>query len=106
MLQDHHLIITVIETTITPAGKFKKGSNKGQNQPDKLTEKNLSAFEFSIGLGTTFQEFLEAIALDIRCKVSSIALDVLEIKPSTRGAKKAKLDSVRAWKIYAKKLTD
>ena len=40
------------------------------------------------------------------CKVSSIALDVLEIKLSARGAKKAKLDSERAWKIYAKKLMD
>ena len=55
VLQEHNLIITVIETTIVPAGKFKKGNKKGQKQPDKCTEKNLSAFEFSISLGTTFQ---------------------------------------------------
>ena len=42
----------------------------------------------------------------MRCKVSSIALDVLEIKHSARGAKKAKLDLEQAWKIYSKKLTD
>ena len=42
----------------------------------------------------------------MRCKVSSIVLDMLEIKLSARGAKKAKLDSEQAWKIYAKKLTD
>ena len=59
-------------------------------------EKNLNAFEFSIGLDTTFQEILEAITLAMRCKVSPIALDVLEIKLSARGAKKAKLDSERA----------
>ena len=42
----------------------------------------------------------------LQCKVSFIALDVLEIKLSVCGAKKAKPDSERAWKIYAKKLTD
>ena len=31
VLQDHNLIITVIETTTTPAEEFKKGSSKGQN---------------------------------------------------------------------------
>ena len=30
-LQDHSFVITVIENTTTPAGKFKKGSRKGQN---------------------------------------------------------------------------
>ena len=38
--------------------------------------------------------------------MSSIALDVLEAKLSVRGAKKARLDSEQAWKIYAWKLTD
>jgi len=42
----------------------------------------------------------------MRCKVSSIALDVLEAKISACGAKKAKLDSERAWEIYARKLSD
>ena len=42
----------------------------------------------------------------MRSNVSSIALDVLESTLSARGAKKAKLDSGQAWKIYAKKLTD
>ncbi len=58
-----------------------------QDRPDKHTEKNLSAFEFSISLDTTFQEFLEAIAQAMRRKVSSIALDVPEVKLSARGAK-------------------
>ena len=40
------------------------------------------------------------------CRVSSIVLDMLEIKLSACGAKKAKLDSEQAWKIYAKKLMD
>ena len=38
--------------------------------------------------------------------MSSIALDVLEAKLSVHGAKKARLDSEQAWKIYARKLTD
>ena len=42
----------------------------------------------------------------MRCEVSSITLDVPEIKLSARGATKAKLNSERAWKFYAKKLTD
>ena len=106
VLQDYSLIITVIEATITSAGRFKKGSKKGQNHPDKHTEKNLGAFEFSICLDTTFQEFLEAIAQAMWCRVSSIALDALEVKLFARGAKKAKLDSDQAWKVYARKLSD
>ena len=105
-LQDNNLIITVIETTVVPAGKFKKGSKKGQKRPDRRTEKNLSAFEFSISLETTFQDFLEAIARAMRCRVSSIVLDELEAKLSMRGAKKAKLDSEQAWRIYSKRLIE
>ena len=91
---------------ITPASKFKKGGRKGQNRPDKHTERSLSAFEFSISLDTTFQEFLDAIAQAMWCRVSSIALDALEVKLSMHGAKKAKLDSQQAWRIYTRKLTD
>ena len=42
----------------------------------------------------------------MKCKVSHIALDELEAKPSMRGAKKAKLDSEQALKIYIRKLRE
>ena len=44
-LQGFSLIILDIEATTTPAGKFKKGSKKGQNRSNKRTEKDLSALK-------------------------------------------------------------
>ena len=53
---------------------------------------------------TILQEFSEAIAQPMRCKVSYIALDELEAKLSMRGMKKTNLD--QTWKIYAGKLIE
>ena len=42
----------------------------------------------------------------MKCKVSHIAPGELEAKPSMRGAKKAKLDSEQALKLYIRKLIE
>ena len=103
-LQDHSIIITVIETTTTPAGKLMKDSTKGQDVQICAQRGPLAPSSFQ----SVLVQHLDEIAQAMSWKMLHIYLGELEVKLSTHGAKKAsrtlsKPVSEQAWNIHSRR---